>query len=344
VPGRVAVIGAGAFGRFCIDAYRRSGDIEVVVAVDPDGSALAQVNGPGIRRETRWQAVLTDETVEVLHLATPPWIRGAIAGAALRAGKSVFCEKPLALTIEEADAMIAATRQSGAALGVDYVLRHLPAYRMLEALASTGLFGSPCTVSLQNFAQLVPTGHWFWERNRSGGILVEHGVHFFDAYGRLAGKPRSTYATHPHQEAVSVLVQYEGGVAGRFYHEFAFPQEVERTEGIFFFERGYMEIEGWIPTRLQGRVLAPAEEVRRLAGRLGISMAVREDAATCFEVSWPDRERSYQEAIVAGMRDMIRRHRDPGYTMTVQPEDARASLVLALAAQRAADTGRSVKL
>ena len=341
MPGRVAIVGTGAFGRFCIDAYRRSGDIEVVAAVDSDAEALKQVDG-SLRRELDWRPVVADQSIEVLHLATPPWVRGEVARAALQAGKSVFCEKPLALTLDEADAMIAAARERGVALGIDYVMRHLPAYRLLEACAASELFGALRTVSFQNFAQAVPRGHWFWDRAKSGGILVEHGVHFFDAYGRLAGRPAQVQATTPRAEAVDVLVRYESGVVGRFYHEFAFPREVERAEGISFFDHGYVQIEGWIPVRVHGRVLAPPERVDEIGRRLRLAMHVSQDTATGFTVSFPDRDRSYGDAIVAGMREMIRRHRDPSFAMTVSAEDGRASLELALTARRAADTGVAV--
>jgi predicted dehydrogenase len=333
--GRIALVGAGSFGRFCLDAYRKSGDIDVVAVADPDPSARAQVEAPGAQIVASWDLLTSNDCVEVIHVATPPFVREAVVGAALAAGKSVFCEKPLALSLPEADRMIDEAQRNGVALGVNYVMRHLPAYDLLQRLAFSGRLGELRTISFQNFAQLVPAGHWFWDRARSGGILVEHGVHFFDAYGHIAGPPEEVWGTIPRPEAVDVGVRYAGGTIGRFYHEFAFPAEVERATGTSFFARGYIEVEGWIPTRVIGAVELSEREVQNLLAYPGIETTMRE-GATHVLVSFPDRSEQYQSAIAAGMRDVVRSHRRCDYRMKVAPEDARRSLALALAAQEAA--------
>ncbi len=338
--GRVALVGAGAFGRFCLDVYSAAPDLSMVAVADPSATALARVGDIGARLETDWRSLLHDESIEVIHVATPPYLRGDVIAAAFEAGKSVFCEKPLALSLADADAMIAQAAACDLALSVNYVMRHQPAYVLLERLASSGLVGALRTISFQNFAQLVPPDHWFWDRARSGGIFVEHGVHFFDAYARVAGPPLKIHGTAPRREAVDATIHYAGGALGRFYHEFAFPHAIEQTLGISLFERGSVEIEGWIPERMSGSVLASREAVQEVAQSVGIDMHITEDTATRFAASFPKRQASYRAAILAGMRDVLRRHRDPVHQMTVASEDARASLALALAAQDAASRGQ----
>ncbi len=338
--GRVALVGAGAFGRFCLDVYSGAPDLSVVAVADPSAAALARVGAVGARLETEWRSLLHDDSIEVIHVATPPYLRGDVIAAAFEAGKSVFCEKPLALSLADADAMIAHAAARDLTLSVNYVMRHQPAYVLLEQLASSGLVGSLRTISFQNFAQLVPPDHWFWDRAKSGGILVEHGVHFFDAYARVAGPPLEIHGTAPRREAVDATIQYAGGALGRFYHEFAFPHAIEQTLGISLFERGSVEIEGWIPERMSGSVLASREAVQEVAQSTGIDLHITEDTATRFAGAFPNRQASYRAAILAGMRDVLRRHRNPTYQMTVSPEDARASLALALAAQEAASRGQ----
>jgi predicted dehydrogenase len=289
--------------------------------------------------------VLDDPAVEAVHLATPPFLRGEIAVPLLRAGKSVLCEKPLALSLDEADRMIETSRASGSVLGINYVMRHHPAFRLLLVLASSGLFGAPSTVSLLNFAQALPPDHWMWDIARSGGILVEHGVHFFDAYGQIVGQPAAIWGSAPRKEAAQVTIQYAGGATGTYYHEFAFPQEVERTHGILLFEQGYVEIDGWIPERMQGKVLAPARALEETAQPVAPGIQVwREESVTRFEVRFPDRSQAYKSAIVDGMRDLIASGRDHERPMIVSAQEARGSLALALAGQRAIDTGTVVRL
>lgn len=337
--GRIALVGAGAFGRFCIAAYRATPDLDVVAVADPDETALARVDGSGAFLTTDWREVLARPDVDVIHIAAPPWLRREIVDEAMAAGKSVFCEKPLALTLDEADAMIEGASRAGVALGVDYVMRHHAAYRLLNALARSDVMGNVRSISLVNFAQAMSSDHWFWDRERSGGILVEHGVHFFDAYGQIAGSAASVRGFAPRRGVEEVAVEYRNAAIGRYYHEFAFPQSLERLVGIAFFESGYVEIEGWMPERISGELLAPASRVEEVARDVGVDLQIAENTVTRFSGDLGDRTAAYKAGIVSGIRDVIRRHRDHSYQMAVPPEDARSSLALALAARQSIDMG-----
>jgi len=344
-PACVAVAGAGGFGQFCLEAYRQTGDISVAAVADPNLAGSVPRSHPELSITGDWRKLLDDPAIEVIHLATPPLLRAEIAVPALRAGKSVFCEKPLALSLREADEILDAARLAGRSVGVDYVLRHHPAFELVSRLSASALFGTLRTFSLQNFAQALPDDHWMWDTEKSGGILVEHGVHFFDAYGQFAGAPEEVWGSAPRKEAVEVTVRYAGGAIGRYYHEFAWPQLVERTHGAMFFEHGYVEIDGWIPERVHGRVDAPAAELEALVRPLCPSLEVREDSgATSFDVRFPDREGAYRSAIVDGMRDVVAKHRAPSHRMVVSEHDARDSLSLALRARRAVETGGRERL
>lgn len=343
-PARIGVIGTGAFGRFCVDAYRQTDDLQVVAAADPDPLALHFPEDEGIRLHSDWRYVVDDPEIEIIHLAAPPHVRREVVFASLESGKSVFCEKPLALSLIDADAIIAAARRSGVALGIDYVMRHHPAYRILETLATSGLFGRLRTASLQNFAQHMPKDHWFWDRSRSGGILVEHGVHFFDAYRRVAGEAERVWGLAPRFEAVEVTVGYASGAVGRFYHEFAFPLAVERAEGTFFFEQGSVHVDGWIPTAMQVSVLAEQSALKAVLEGHKAHTSCGETGDALTTIRFLSRQAAYAQAIVEGIRDTLAQHRDPTHRMRVNEEDARESLVLALAAQEAIDTGMAVEV
>jgi hypothetical protein len=130
------------------------------------------------------------------------------------------------------------------------------------------------------------------------------------------------------------------GAIGRYYHEFGWPQKVERTHGIVFFRDGYVEIDGWIPERVHGRVDAPAATLEALVRPLCPALEVREDSGVAsFDGRFPDRQAAYRSAIVDGMRDVIAKHRAPSHRTVVSAHDARDSLSLALGARRAVETG-----
>lgn len=334
----IAVIGVGSFGRFALDAYRNSPDIEVVAASDANPEALRELPDPGIRPVGDWRDLARDDSIDAVHVATPPFARSDIVRCMQDARKSVFCEKPLALTLADADAMIENSRRTRTALGADYVMRHLPAYRLLDELLELNAFGEVRSISFVNFAQSVPPGHWFWDRAKSGGILVEHGVHFFDAFERFAGNLTEVWGHAPRPESIEVTLRHDTGVVTRYYHEFAFPKQVEHTIGTVFCERGYVEIEGWIPEKLQARVMVSPGEMAELVRNLSHPVEVHGYDIAELDAKFENREKSYADAISAGMRDLIMRHRDPAHQMKVTADDARESLRLAIAAQDAADS------
>lgn len=343
-PACVALVGAGGFGQFCLEAYRQADDISVAGVADPNLAGRAPLTHPEVVITPDWRDLLDDPTIEVIHLATPPVLRAEIAVPALKAGKSVFCEKPLALSLREADEMLETARVAGRSVGVNYVLRHHPAFEVVSRLSASGVLGPLRTFSLQNFAQALPSDHWMWDMETSGGILVEHGVHFFDAYGQIAGAPEEAWGRAPRTQAVEATVRYSGGAIGRYYHEFAWPQQVERTHGIMFFARGYVEIDGWIPERVRGRVQAPLAALQGVVRPVCPSLELREDSgAVSFDARFPDRQAAYRSAIADGMRDVIARHRAPGHRMLVSAQDARESLALALAVRRAVEAGGASK-
>jgi predicted dehydrogenase len=274
-------------------------------------------------------------------VATPPYLRGEIVRAAFAAGKSVFCEKPLATTLEEADSLIQAAERAKVRLGVNYVMRHHAAYAMVERLAGSGLLGKLKTVSFTNFAQAVPRDHWFWDREKSGGILVEHGVHFFDAYARLAGEAEDVTGCEPRPAAAEASVRYLSGAVGRYYHEFSFPSQVEYTSGVSGFDRGYVLIDGWIPTLVHGRIVASVADVHDVVGSVDVTLQSSKDGSVAFSAQFGDRQQAYARAVVDGIRDVLRCHRDATAPLLVPPADARASLLVALQARD--DAGRGMR-
>jgi hypothetical protein len=112
-----------------------------------------------------------------------------------------------------------------------------------------------------------------------------------------------------------------------------------------FFEHGYVEIDGWIPERLRGRVQASAAALESVVRSLGLSLELREASGVAsFDVGFPDRQAAYRAAIVDGMRDLVAKHRGPSHRMVVSAHDARDSLALALAARRAVEGGGSERI
>lgn len=131
----VALVDRGAFGTFVLDAIRDIPSLRVAACADADrrqAQTLAARYGAAVHARVRDVTALPD--VNVVVPATPPAAHADAAVAALRAGKHVFCEKPMARTVEDAARVEAASRPSQGAFVVDHVLRHNPVLRLLQRL------------------------------------------------------------------------------------------------------------------------------------------------------------------------------------------------------------------
>jgi predicted dehydrogenase len=128
----IALAGCGRFGEFCLPA---AGDLPQLRLVGVTDSARARAQAVaarhGITAHPDYAALLGDDRVDILIVATPPADYAPMALAAITVGKHVFCEKPLATCLPEATAVVQAASARGVRLSVDYVLRWNALYRPL---------------------------------------------------------------------------------------------------------------------------------------------------------------------------------------------------------------------
>lgn len=135
----LAVIGAGRWGRNLIRVASSIGGASLEVVCDVDPQRLDELGG-AFRITTRPEAVLEDGSVDAVILATPAEHHAALAVAALAAGKHVFVEKPLALTLPDAERIAEAQRQYGRVVMVGHILHYDPAYAALsQCIGRSGL-------------------------------------------------------------------------------------------------------------------------------------------------------------------------------------------------------------
>ncbi|MFF2847540.1 Gfo/Idh/MocA family oxidoreductase [Streptomyces sp. NPDC058001] len=253
----VALVGCGAFGTFVLDAIRDIPSLRVVACADADrrrADALAGRYGAAVHTNVRDVIALPD--VDVVVLATPPAAHADAAVAALRAGKHVFCEKPMALTVEDAARVEAESRRSRGVFTVDHVLRYNPVLRLLQRLRQEELLDPLRRFALENDASDEDLGpdHWFWDPAHSGGIHVEHGVHFFDtANALMGGDPLEVQGTEVRREdgTVDIVVAtatHPGGAVATHSHSFTHAHRAERQ--LMRLDYGFAEarVTGWIPT------------------------------------------------------------------------------------------------
>ena len=195
-PG-VGWAGAGAFTtRTLLPAFRAAGFDHLVAIGSASGlSAVRAAASYGFEKAVPGaEAVIADPDVEVVVVATPHDTHSGLAARALRAGRHVWCEKPLALTTGELDAVETAWRESGRQLTIGFNRRWSPA--ILAAQRFLAGIPAPKLVVYRIAAGPVPDGHWYRDR-RQGGRLLGEVCHFIDTAQALVGAPIEDVAGLP---------------------------------------------------------------------------------------------------------------------------------------------------
>lgn len=219
-PLRVGVVGTGFIGETHVAAWAAEGIRTVVHDVDAGrAAALAERNGGRV-------AESLDEllgAVDVVDVCTPTHLHAGVAIAAARAGRHVICEKPMARTLTDAEAMLAAAREAGVRLFVAHVLRFFPEYIAARAAVRDGAIGDPAVLRLTraSFRPRQPAGHWFFDHAKSGGIILDLMIHDLDYARWIAGEVaavhcRSASVAQPEagvDHAVAILTHRSGAIS-----------------------------------------------------------------------------------------------------------------------------------
>jgi len=191
----VGVIGLG-MGLNHARHYRRCPQAELIALCDLDEKRRrdAQVEfGPQVRVLPRLEELLALPDLEAVSIAVPNFLHAPLTLQALRAGKHVLCEKPLAMNAAEAAEMVRVARSLGRKLMVHFNVRFTPAVVAVKAAVDAGALGPIYYArSVWHRNRGIPgLGGWFTSRDRSGGgALIDLGVHRLDLAMYLMGLPR----------------------------------------------------------------------------------------------------------------------------------------------------------
>jgi UDP-N-acetylglucosamine 3-dehydrogenase len=217
---RIAVLGAGFMGGTHARAYRTLDGVEVATIC---ASSAKRAEPLARELETEWtsdlERVLGDSSIDAVDICLPTPQHREATEAALRAGKHVLLEKPLALEMEDAEAIVRAAAESDRTVMIAHVLRFWPEYVELKRIIDTGELGAPVFV---NAVRRQPAPDWTDGGPRghlSGGSLHDMLIHDFDAANWVLGSPETAFATGRYNAAneavdqAQVLVTYTDGAA-----------------------------------------------------------------------------------------------------------------------------------
>jgi predicted dehydrogenase len=208
----VAILGGGFMGAAHAANYRSLGDRVRVKTVASRASerARAVADSVGAALTEDVDAAIDDPEVDVVDVCLPTPLHRSATESALGAGKHVFLEKPIALTLEDADAIVAAATGAQGLFMVGLVLRFWPEYAELQRRIAAGELGRPLAVSTLRLSPPADWNDWMADPAKSGGVPVDLLVHDFDQMNQLLGSPVRVYARAPVPGHVLAIVDYDG--------------------------------------------------------------------------------------------------------------------------------------
>ncbi len=269
----IGAIGTGGFGLFALQQFLQVPGVKLVgIAGTHREAATSMARRFGVPDVVHVEALLADPAVDLIYIATPPFLHFPQAKAALLAGKHVVCEKPLAMTAAQADQLLAIARETDLLCVANLMQRYNPLFESVARLVESRVLGECLHGWFENYAsdQGLAEDHWFWDREKSGGIFIEHGVHFFDLFegwlgpGEVIAAQRTLRSGSGVEEMVQCTVRHANGALVNFHHSFTQPSCLDRQEFRLLFERGDITLEEWVPVRARLRAAVNEEETRSL--------------------------------------------------------------------------------
>jgi len=259
-PVNVAIVGLGWWGRKIATALDGNAVIRIARAVEVNAESAASFStAHNIPVGDSLDEALADPAIEAVLLVTPHSLHSEQIAAAVRAGKHVFCEKPLALTLAAAEHSVALCRDAGLVLGMGHERRFEPPVAELLRMAAAGELGRLLQIEA-NFSHdkflTLDRANWRLKADQApAGGMTATGIHLTDLAVKFLGPARDvTVACErlasdlPSGDTMSAFIRFAGGGTAYISATLATP---------FFSRFALFGTEGWIDVRDRAHVEAP---------------------------------------------------------------------------------------
>lgn len=322
---RVGVVGYGIIGRIHCEALQEVPGCELVVVADVELANRERAKKDfGVSVVGSVEEMLAEFDVDLVDICVPTYLHEAVMTQAMRAKKHIFCEKPLARSLEEGQRLVALSAGYDKKIGIGHVVRFAPAYEGIRQSVLQGEIGQAGVVRTFRGGSQFPVGwqDWFADFDRSGGVIVDLLIHDLDYCRWLFGDVERVYAkttqgrTTARLEHAMVVLRFKNGVIAHvegswtnFPGQFYTAVEVAGTDGLISFDS----------RKTNPIVTATVPDTRAQIGPIAVNPYALE---------------------LEDMVQAIKEDRPP----LVSIDDAFATLEVALAASRSARTGQVVEL
>ncbi len=242
-PLGVCIIGAGAMGNLHAQRWNRVPHAEVVAVADiqAERARMLAHEMELSHSFTDYRHAIDQPAVDVVSICVPTYLHAEIATFAAEHGKHVLCEKPIALTLADTDAMIEAARRNNVLLGIGFMRRFSPVQADLRAWLAAGEIGRPVMYHAVDFREVRPKREMH-DAHANGGPILDMGVHLFDGWANAfdshpvqvfaqahtlaRGRPELAHIKELAYDTAVIVVRYASGDTGTFVVSWGLPPGV----------------------------------------------------------------------------------------------------------------------
>lgn len=253
----LGIIGAGEFGHFASEVLDKIKDLKLVGVADLNERSARQIaKRYRVPIFKDYRNLLQLKNLDIVMINTPNDLHEKMAIDALKSGKHVFCEKPLALTNQGVQRIFKQAEKSNRLVGVDFVLRQNRFYQLIKSKLKS--FGRLRQMTVNNQAtESTIKEKWYWDPRRSGGWFLTADIHFYDLFYYLGGSKISSLAASEYinqktkrTKAITTDLQSENGSQLYIHHNFSANYKSVSCRVFLDFEQAHVAIEGWVPTKM----------------------------------------------------------------------------------------------
>ncbi len=223
---KVGIIGAGSISHRHMAAYVENQRVQSVCIADPSQQAREKFAEKFVIESStdNYENLLEDKSIDLVDICTPPYFHHKMTIDALEAGKDVICEKPISMTLEEADDMIKTARKLNRRLFIEMNQRFMPYHQKTKELIESGVIGKPFmavfNIAGNELPKMNDPDNWkgSWDM-AGGGAMMDTGYHAVYMMEHFFGRPESVCAIAkrlvvPHEnkadDNTAAVIEFDG--------------------------------------------------------------------------------------------------------------------------------------
>lgn len=224
---KVAIAGCGTMGSVYARTLARIKGAKLTAVCTADPKRVADLpEYSNVHIFSSYEEMLNAGNADVVCVTVPTFLHKEYVLKAAARGKYIICEKPIALNLPDALAMIDACHRAKAKLFVGHVVRFFPEYENLHRLVSEGTIGRVGVAHAKRASSHPLAGSWFADTTKSGGVILDLMIHDIDFMRWTVGEVKSVFAQHRAAEGVeyaTVTLRFENGAIANLEAQWGFP-------------------------------------------------------------------------------------------------------------------------